>query len=155
MLCEVIEKWRCQTEKIIGPVILGEEKTTISRKVVFLIDDNSDALAYNRIILEDDFEIFTAQSGQEALEIISEITRPDLILLDMRMEGMSGPEFLLALEKKCPELIEKIPVVFLTAMDKVPASKAVGFIRKPYELNNFLKDVHRFIETGSGHPNKY
>lgn len=112
-------------------------------------------MTFNRLILEDAFEVFKAQSGQAALELLSKIAPPDLILLDMRMEDMSGPDLLLVLEEKFPELIEKVPVVFLTGLDSVPKSKAIGFIRKPYELGKFLKDVHRFIEVGSCNLNKH
>ena len=84
--------------------------------------------------------------------ILTEVDSPDLILLDMRMEDMSGPEFLLELEEKHPEIFENVPIVFLTGVDKVPISKAVGFIRKPMDLDKFLEAVHGFIEMGIGRP---
>ncbi|OFZ18143.1 MAG: hypothetical protein A2Z20_06135 [Bdellovibrionales bacterium RBG_16_40_8] len=99
----------------------------------------------------DDYEIHAAQSGKEALSVLSKIELPSLILLDMCMDDMSGPEFLTMLEEKRPDIVNSVPVVFLTAMDKVPASKAVGFIRKPIELNKFLESVRNFIKTGAGH----
>jgi CheY-like chemotaxis protein len=128
-----------------------QETTTdpVRKKTVLVIDDNEDSLEISKTILEiDDFEVFTALSGSAAFELLGEIRQPDLILLDMQMPDMSGPEFLLALEARRPDLIENVPVVFHTAMNTVPASKAVGFIEKPYDLDVFLKVVHRHIELG-------
>jgi CheY-like chemotaxis protein len=121
-----------------------------ARKSVLVIDDNDDLLTLLRTILEiDDYQIFTAQSGKEALKVLLNINDPDLIFLDVQMGDMSGPDFLLMLEEKRPELVKAVPVVFLTGMDKVPKSKAVGFIRKPIgSIDSFLKDTHRFIEAG-------
>ena len=57
-----------------------------------------------------DFEVFTAASGSQALSVLSEIAPLDLILLDMRMEDMSGPEFLVRLEQTRSDIIESVPV---------------------------------------------
>ena len=100
----------------------------------------------------EDYKVFTALSGAEAFAVLVNIPRPDLILLDVRMAGMSGPEFLLALEEKRPDIIENVPVVFLTGMDNVPASKAVGFIKKSSDVEKFLEAVHGFIEKGICRP---
>lgn len=132
--------------------ITGARKSTpIKKQTVLVVDDSADLLCLSKTILEmRDYEVFTALSGKEALSTLDEINRPDLILLDMQMEDMSGPNFLVELEKSRPDIIENVPVVFLTAMDKVPFSKAVGFIRKPFNIDKFLETVHRFIEMGIG-----
>jgi FixJ family two-component response regulator len=67
------------------------------------------------------------------------------------MEDMNGPEFLKILEAKRPDLINEIPIVFLTGMDKIPDSRTVGFIRKPFDIDEYLDSVHRFIAMGTGH----
>ncbi len=84
-----------------------------------------------------------------ALSLLEKIALPDLILLDMRMEDMSGPEFLLDLEEKRPDIIESVQVVFVTGLEEVPASRAIGFLRKPYDIDTLLEAVHRFIEMGA------
>ena len=96
----------------------------------------------------DGFEVFTAQSGAEAIKVLTEIEAPALILLDMRMEDMMGSDLLLLLEDKIPEVIKDVPVVFHSAMDEVPPSKAAGFIRKTGNIEKFLEAIHSFIETG-------
>jgi len=118
------------------------------RRAVLIIDDDEDLLELNRTVLEaNDYEVFTAQSGKAAFAVLADIGPPDLILLDMTMAGMSGPDFLKTLEKERPDLLECVPIIFLTGLDEVPASRARGFIKKPYDIGKFLNIVERFTRT--------
>ena len=122
------------------------------KKTILVVDDNADLLDLSKTMLElDDYEVFTALGAKEAFAILREANNFDLILLDLKMGKTSGPRFLEELEQEIPEIIERVPVVFLTAMDRIPDSKAVGFIRKPFEMNKFLAAVQGFIENGSAH----
>jgi CheY-like chemotaxis protein len=136
-------------EKSVVSNIQKQLNTSIKKKSVLIIDDTADLLELQKTVLEmDDFEVFTAQSGDEAFKILAQIDQPDLILLDVRMDDMSGPEFLELLEKKMPEIMNLVPVAFLTAMNEVPEGRVVGFIRKPFDVEKFLEAVHRFIDMG-------
>lgn len=134
------------------PLVQLRGQLPTSKKKILIIDDNAEQLYLVEAILAlGDYETITALSGKEALDLLSEVDEPNLILLDMKMPDMSGPEFLLRLEEKLPKILKTVPIVFLTAMDKVPLSKAVGFIRKPFDFDNFLDTVGRFIATGTDH----
>jgi CheY-like chemotaxis protein len=129
--------------------------TTLNESIL-VIDDNTDMLALQRVVLEmEGFEVFTALGAFEAFKLLSEIDAPDLILLDMQMDGMNGLEFLKTLEVTKPKIISDVPIVFLTGMDSVPESKAAGFIRKATDLDRFLEDIHRFIDSGHRTPYKH
>lgn len=137
------------------PEVIGtdsQSQAVTPKKSVLIIDDSIDILELLRTVLEvDDYEIFSAANGQEAFRVLSEINKPDLILLDVQMDIMTGPEFLIMLEENMPEIVDQVPVVFLTAMDEVPkVSRAAGCIRKPIDVDNFLKDMRRFMEQGPG-----
>ena len=121
-------------------------------KRILIIDDNEDLIETFRTILEmNDFVVLAAHGGEEALALLSDVEKMDLILLDMQMGEMSGPQFLEVFEKEQPEVFKNVPVVFLSAMNEIPASKAVGFIRKPMvDIDTFLEAIDRFIETGVG-----
>lgn len=122
------------------------------KQSILVIDDSADMLMLQRSVLETEgYEVFTANSGARAFEVLSEIGAPELILLDVQMEDMSGLDFLEILEERFPEIIETVPVVFLTGMETVPKSKAVGFIRKPMDATKFLESIHRYIEMGTGY----
>ncbi len=76
-------------------------KTASSKQSILVVDDSFDTLKLQRILLElEGYEVFTAESGAEAFEILSEIDEPNLILLDMQMGDMNGIEFLTMLEEK-------------------------------------------------------
>ena len=132
-------------QKLTGPAAKG-----ISVKSgILVIDDMPDQLQLQKTILEvNNYEVFTAVGGRVALEILREIT-PQLILLDVQMQDMSGPEFLDELEATQPEIFNRVPIVFLTATDTIPAGKVTGLIRKPLDITAFLSDVQRYIEKGN------
>jgi len=121
------------------------------KKKVLIIDDEAIILLGYKTLLEiNNYEVFTALSGEAAFSTLSKIGSPDLILLDFRLDDMSGSEFLLQLEEKRLDIIQTVPVVFVTGMDEIPASKAVGFIRKPIDNDKLIESVRRFIEAGTG-----
>ena len=131
------------------PDTLDKKQASSQKKLILLIDDNADLLDLNKTVLEtEDFDVAVAMSEAEAFAVLSKITRPDLILLDMRMDDMSGPEFLLALEKTRSDIFNNVPVVFLSANDSAALGKAAGFIRKGTDIDKFLTAVHRFIDAG-------
>lgn len=111
-----------------------------SKHCVMMIDDSLDNLALQKILLEmAGYSVVTASSGQEALQSLALMPiAPDLILLDMQMEGISGPSFIALLERDSPQFIANVPIVFLTGMDEVPISAAKGVIRKPIDVETFL-----------------
>lgn len=117
---------------------------------ILVVDDNDDIVDLQRTLLElEGYDVFTAQSGEKALNALAEISPPALILLDMQLGDMNGIEFLKTLEKKMPKIIEEVPIVFMTGMDHVPPSRAVGFIQKPAEMEMFLTEISRYIGASS------
>ncbi len=132
-------------EEIVESKNLVEKNLSKKNKLILIVDDCLDLLNLNKIILEmEGYEVFTAQSGKEALAVLDKIAPPNLILLDMQMADLSGPDFLIKFEETRSELFKIVPVVFLSAQDKVPESKAVGFVRKPIDVDDFLEAVQHF-----------
>lgn len=109
---------------------------TLSR--VLHVDDEPDIREIARLALEEvgGFTVESCASGAQAIEKAPAFD-PDVILLDVMMPGMSGPEVLEALRTR-PET-SGIPVIFMTA--KVQASEiealtelgAIGVIEKPFD----------------------
>jgi CheY-like chemotaxis protein len=120
------------------------------RKRILVIDDSADSLSLVKSILEiGNYDVLTENGGKAALKTLTEIEKPDLILLDVQMKGMTGLEFLNMLEECRPEILAEVPVVFLTGMKEVPSSRAVGFIRKPIMIDSFLRETRRYIGEGT------
>jgi len=117
---------------------LSTQAVDTSRYHLLVIDDDRFYLDVARTILGKEYRISTASSGEEGLRLALEV-RPDLILLDVSMEGMDGYETCRKL-KKNPEL-RHIPVLFISAMSEGENEfrglevGAVDYIRKPLQLD--------------------
>ncbi len=131
-----------------------ENMQTLSHSIL-VVDDCPEILALQKILLgSEGYKVFTAQSGEEALQILNEIEKPSLILLDMNLGDMTGIEFMNILEDKMPAILNKVPIAFLSGMNEIPGSKAIGFIRKPAGTDKLLAAVRDFIDCGHHPPYK-
>jgi CheY-like chemotaxis protein len=123
--------------------------TTERHETILIIDDDYDILNLNQTILEmEGYEVFTAQGASEAFILLEQIPSLNLILLDMKMNEMSGLEFLKKIETDRPDVFKTVPIVFLSGIDYLPTCKASGLIKKPSEIRHFVKAVRQFIDSG-------
>lgn len=127
------------------PMDTGE--TGEIRKKVLVVDDEPDAVEIIKKRLEIDFQIIPALNGSQALKLV-EAERPDLIILDIMMRGVSGIEVLDML-KHSPHL-SSIPIIMVTALDDFDTQKeasslgACFYIMKPLNgplLENKVKQL--------------
>ncbi|WP_370086953.1 response regulator [Ekhidna sp.] len=116
---------------------------------VLLVEDN----AFNRVIARDFLEswgcsVLEAENGKEALEILSK-NSVDIVLLDLQMPIMDGYETIAAIRGHHNNLINKLPVIALTADAmgdveiKVLQSGMNGFISKPFHPTEFYQKVSK------------
>lgn len=108
------------------------------KPTILVVDDAPENIWTLIKSLEKDYETLYATSGQKALEVAFSKDRPDLILLDIVMPGMSGYEVLQQL--KAEETTANIPVIFLTAKTE-EADETHGldlgawdYITKPFSM---------------------
>jgi CheY-like chemotaxis protein len=119
-------------------------KSTLDKKHILFVDDDSEMLSAVRSALEDvGYRVTTADDGNKALEELKRET-PDLIMTDLRMQPMNGFEFFQEV-KKVPAYA-KIPFFFMTAINDPLASKysetlgVDAYITKPVDLEE-LSDL--------------
>ncbi|MBS1212541.1 MAG: diguanylate cyclase [Proteobacteria bacterium] len=122
---------------------------TEPKPLVMLVDDNPVNLAELYAVLDEaGFDILVAESGASAL-LQAERTRPDLILLDVLMPGMSG--FAVCAKLKESPRTQAIPVLFTTALgdtaDKLQGLRlgAVDYITKPFQHEEVLARVNTHL----------
>jgi CheY-like chemotaxis protein len=101
-------------------------------KILLVEDSKFLRLATERALARAGYEMSSAGDGEEALRMARE-RLPDLILLDMLLPKISGPDVLVAL-KKDPST-KAIPVVVMTGMSQKNAARlqhdgAIGFLEK-------------------------
>ncbi|MGC9357294.1 MAG: response regulator transcription factor [Anaerolineae bacterium] len=95
------------------------------------------------------FDVDLAMNGAEAVEKALQ-TRPDLILMDVRMPKMTGYEACAEL-KKTPE-VRSIPVVFLSAKGQESeihegmSAGAAKYILKPFAPDELIKQVKQILK---------
>ncbi|MDT3381631.1 response regulator [Labrys portucalensis] len=123
---------------------------------ILYVDDEDDIreIAQISLELEPQFEVRSSASGSRALVDAAE-WQPDLVLLDVMMPGMDGPETLRQLAASARTAA--IPVAFVTARTQTHevvryrAMGAIGVIAKPFDPMALAKDVKRLLqERGSG-----
>jgi CheY-like chemotaxis protein len=103
---------------------------------VLVVDDERDIRdAVTELLTEEGYEVFGAGDGAEALSKARAL-HPSVVLLDLMMPGMSGWEFC-AQRKGDPELA-RIPVIVLSAIGGVTGLGEVGYLQKPFELDDLL-----------------
>ena len=108
--------------------------TSIKQPLILAVDDEASNLQLLRQILQDRYRLLFAKDGARALELANQ-EKPDLILLDVMMPGMTGYETCRAL--KADPATAAIPVIFVTALsdagDEVDGfdAGAVDYITKP------------------------
>jgi diguanylate cyclase (GGDEF)-like protein len=108
---------------------------TTKQSKLLLVDDSRIGLMHMVQILQDEYQVFTASSGVEAVQM-AVVAKPDLILMDIVMPQMDGYEAL-ALMRETLET-KDIPVIFISSLDqdineeKALRLGAVDYIFKPY-----------------------
>jgi DNA-binding NtrC family response regulator len=125
---------------------------------LLLVDDETaflDAMA--RRLKKRDFEILTASSGMEALEILTQKgEKIEVVILDVKMPGMGGIETLAEIKRKYP-LIE---VVMLTGHADVSSAidgmkqGAFDYLMKPCEMDVLVGKVNEAAANKRTHEEK-
>ena len=115
---------------------------------VLVVDDEPDVLLLCRLNLEQQgFEVLAASDGRTALELLGE-ERPDVVVLDLMMPGLSGYDVLEAIRGE--EELGETPILVLTARslqadrDRSAELGASAFLTKPF-LPSELCDLVRSL----------
>ena len=103
---------------------------------LLLIDDEEDVLySLRRIFDSPELELATAASGEEGLKTIPKF-KPDLVLMDVRMGGLSGLETLRKIRVSDPKLLVILMTAYGTTQTAIEAMKlgAYDYLLKPFDI---------------------
>jgi CheY-like chemotaxis protein len=117
---------------------------------VLVVEDDLDLLGIVEMVLQDaGHRVRTAVDGLRALERVAE-EMPRLILLDMRMPVMNGWEFAREFRRRYGRAC---PIVVVTAAEnaqlRAAEVEAEGWLSKPFDLDDVLRMVSRFVAGAS------
>ena len=116
--------------------------------LILVVDDEEDIRAAITAVLKDaGFSYVTAKDGKDCLGQLSK-NKPDLILLDILMPGLTTKEILAEFRKKKIH----IPIIFLTVVRLAEATKQeiikdnmVDYIEKPFENEDLVKRIKKAL----------
>jgi len=118
---------------------------------ILVVDDDADArTTLVRVLEKEGYTAVGASSATEALDSFEQSVF-DLILTDMRMEGMDGIELLRAIKSRRSD----VPVIIMTAFASIDTAvqaideRAYDYIRKPYQLAEIRASVKRALDHGA------
>jgi len=119
---------------------------------ILYVEDEVDIQTIAKIALEDigGFNVKICSSGQEAIELI-ESFNPDLILLDVMMPGIDGPETLKRLKKL--NLLGNSSIIFMTAkvqIQEIEYYKSLGaldVISKPFDPITLADKINEIMDN--------
>ena len=125
------------------------DATILAGMKILIVDDIPENITALAIALESEgFDIKTAAGGEQALQIVHHDS-PDLILLDIRMNGIDGFETCLTLKKS--DATKDIPVIFLTVSKEAEAvvkgftCGGVDYIAKPFRQEEVCARVRTHL----------
>jgi DNA-binding response OmpR family regulator len=120
-----------------------------NRPVVLVVDDDGPILLLMRNILREfGFDAVVARSGNEAIDAV-QTQRPDLILLDRNMPGMSGDEVLQKLRNTAG--LDSTPVLILSGEpiepDEIDRIGATGAVLKPFDVPALVAAIRTHVNA--------
>ena len=125
------------------------DKTVFEPAKILVVDDIKNNRVLLRTFLEKYvFEIEEAVDGEKALESVHK-SKPDLILLDLKMPNMDGYQAISIL--KSEEAYKSIPVIAFTASamkedrEKINNAGFDGYLKKPFSRNELIAMLKQFI----------
>lgn len=117
-------------------------------KKILVIDDEIDIMKTMVYRLKaKGYEVFSASNGKEGISV-AQTQKPDLILLDLRLPDINGPE--VARQIRAEEALRDTPIILITASvdiigQKIEKCSAVDYILKPIDPEILYKKIEKYI----------
>jgi len=117
--------------------------------ILIIDDDDQLRKSFTRLLTEEGYAVQSAASGEAGLRIVRE-KLPDLVILDVRLPGMSGLDTFQAIHA----IEHRLPVIIMTAYGTtetaIKATKlgAFDYVLKPFDIPDMLNTLKQALEAG-------
>jgi len=133
---------------------LSSWEMIVASKRILYIEDNIEMISLTRIFLrQKGFEVLGASGGEQGLKTIKQ-EKPDLILLDLVMPGMSGWEVYQKMQ--ADDEMARIPVIIVSASPREVGSQSkwqggvADYIAKPFAPRTLVESIKRVFARLDG-----
>ena len=119
--------------------------------ILIVEDDANQCLLYTEELRRDGYDVLTASDGREALSMV-ELSRPDLVVMDISMPGMDGIESMsrmLAKDHKLPIILN---TAYATYKDNFRSWSADAYVVKSSDLSELKATIQRVLESRQANP---
>jgi len=136
-------------EENLPPPITMKEAMTEGIKILCVDDERNVLRALERLFLDDDYEIFSALSGEQGLERLAEEGDIQIVISDYRMPGLNGVDFL---QKVCTQWPHTVRIVLSGYADTAAVVGAINegqiykFIPKPWNDDELRVTIQNAVE---------
>lgn len=119
------------------------KKDSCCHSILVVEDDKDIRSAIVSLLESEGYKTESAENGKVALEKLTVIPKPCLVLLDMMMPIMNGREFLDTVMKD--STLAPLPILIVSAIaDRTNTEGSVGFLKKPIDINVVLDVVSQY-----------
>lgn len=118
-------------------------------RILFVDDELNILRALERVFIEDDYEILTATSGEEALELMERVPPVQVVVSDFRMPHMNGVDLLREIRGKWPEAVRAVLSGYADTAAIVSAineGQIYRFIPKPWNDSDLRMTIAAAVE---------
>ncbi len=117
--------------------------------ILVIDDDDQLRRSFEKLLAGEGYQVFSAASAETGLQTVA-ANCPDLVILDIRLPGMSGLEAFERLHASEP----KLPVIIMTAFGttetaiKATRMGAFDYILKPFDIPELLATIRKALKAG-------
>ncbi|HZS04535.1 MAG TPA: response regulator [Blastocatellia bacterium] len=123
--------------------------------LILVVEDHEASRGFLKALFRvEGYRVIEAADGEEALSLLAQ-HRPDLIITDLMMPGMSGQEFIRRV--RAQPHYSGTPIVVTTALEKADLISAARrgvelYLRKPLDTDRIVREVRRLLAPVQWHP---
>lgn len=127
---------------------MNDIKKEFPAKVLFVDDEENILRALTRLLMDEPYEVLTANSGKEGIDVLQRNPDVGLIVSDQRMPEMSGVEFLTRSRELAPDALRMVLTGYAditAAVDAINKGGAYRYVAKPWKDEELIQIIREGV----------